>query len=560
MKVAVANGHMSSWASHVYQEKYAHTKPSGHKETWPEVAARVVRHVVLPYLPELAPRIERLIVQRKFMPGGRYLYAAGRRYQQLNNCFLFRAEDSREGWGELQNKTANALMTGGGIGVVYSDLRGKDSPIEGMGGLSTGPVALAKIINEQGRYTRQGGSRRSAIWGGWPWWHPDVFDVIGAKDWDEWVREGKRRDYNRPAPLDMTNVSVILDDDFFAAYNTPGWSRSYRTGNSWHTVGHDWACDVYWTSVRGMLRTGEPGFSVDVGDNAGENLRNACTEVTSAYDCDMCNLASANLARMESPEEFAEVCELGTAFLLCGTLASKLPWEPMYRVREKTRRLGLGLMGLHEWLLLRGRVYGPDEELGRWLQYYRMSGAYADRWADRMGISRSVATRAVAPNGTIAIVAETTSSGEPVFATAYKRRYLKNEEWKWQYVVDPTAALLVARGVDPKDIEDSLALAEDVERRIAFQAWLQENVDHGISSTINLPPWGSPRNNESGVTRFGNTLLKYLPRLRGITAYPDGARDGQPLVKVPYEEAVAMAGVEFIDGGEANCKGGVCGS
>jgi ribonucleoside-diphosphate reductase alpha chain len=81
--------------------KYAHTKPSGHKESWPEIAERVVKNVVQPYYPEYASRIQEAITSREFIPGGRYLYAAGRRYQQLQNCFLFKAEDSREGWATL---------------------------------------------------------------------------------------------------------------------------------------------------------------------------------------------------------------------------------------------------------------------------------------------------------------------------------------------------------------------------------------------------------------------------------------------------------------------------
>jgi hypothetical protein len=118
------------------------------------------------------------------------------------------------------------------------------------------------------------------------------------------------------------------------------------------------------------------------------------------------------------------------------------------------------------------------------------------------------------------------------------------------YVVDPVAKALIESGVDPALIEDSMSLAEDVERRISFQAWIQQYVDHGISSTINLPPWGSKSNNPNTVTQFGKTLLKYLPNVRGITAYPDGARGGQPITRVDYHEAIRLldCGV-FVDGG-----------
>jgi len=560
MILTVQDPFASEFARVQFKNKYSHTKSSGHKEIWGEMTRRVVGSVVAPYMPNLVDPLTRLIESRKFMPGGRYLASSGRRYPQINNCFLFRAQDSREGWAELGFKCTSSLMTGGGIGVVYSDVRAENEYIEGMGGHSTGPLALMQIQNEAGRHIKQGGSRRSAIWAGLHWWHKDVFQFIKMKDWPEVVKQQKAVDYNFPATMDGTNISVILDDDFFIAYRTPGWSKTYRTGQTSYTVTHQWARDAYWNVVRSMLINGEPGFSIDTGDNTGENLRNACTEVTSSDDSDMCNLASWNLARFDSLQEFQDAQPLGAAFLLCGSLYSKLPIENMYRVREKNRRLGLGLMGLHEWLLKRGYRYGPNPELGQWMTAYAQSGAHANLHCDRLGISRPVATRALAPTGTISIVGETTSGCEPIYAVAYKRLYLDGSVWKGQYVVDAAAQRLIQSGVDPSLIEDAYTLAEDVERRINFQAWLQTYVDHGISSTINLPAWGSEHNNESLVSKFGNTLMDYLPDLRGITAYPDGSRGGQPLTRMRYEDVKDQVGIEFIDHSEHSCVSGVCGN
>lgn len=540
-------GFMSELARTTVRNKYAHRKPSGHKEEWEDIAYRTAYSVMGPYMPDLVDPVFRLIAERKFMPGGRYLASCGRQYPQVNNCFLFRAGDSREGWGDLMYKTTCSLMTGGGIGVVYSPLRGEGEEIKRMGGYSTGPCALMQMVNESARHIMQGGSRRSAIWAGLNWKHPDVFKFIRMKNWPDIYHEQKRLDFSFPAPMDMTNISVLLDDEFFAAY-----------GDTGHRL-HERAHDVYWTVIRQMLQSGEPGFSVDIGDNAGEDLRNACTEVTSPDDDDMCNLASWNLARFNSLQEFQDVQPLGAAFLVCGTVYSKLPVENMYRVREKNRRLGLGLMGVHEWLLKRGYRYEPCTELGKWLQSYSQSGAHANLHCDRMGISRPAATRAVAPTGTISIAAETTSGIEPIYAVAYKRRYLDGRDWKAQYMIDNSAHRLIQGGTDPALIEDALTLAEDVERRMHLQAFVQQYVDHGISSTINLPQWGTELNNESKVTRFGNILMRYLPKLRGVTAYPDGSRGGQPLTRVPYEEAMSQLGVEFIEQSDLGCKSGVCG-
>jgi ribonucleoside-diphosphate reductase alpha chain len=168
--------------------------------------------------------------------------------------------------------------------------------------------------------------------------------------------------------------------------------------------------------------------------------------------------------------------------------------------------------------------------------------------------------RAIAPTGTIGILCSTTTGIEPLYAVAYKRRFIVGgDKWKYQYVVDATAEQLIQEGdLDPESIETSLSLAADPERRIAFQAAVQEFVDHAISSTLNLPSWGSDLNNEDKVKPFADMLLKYAPKLRGITAYPDGARGGQPLTMVSYHDAVHHKGVVY-DEIEEKCSGGVCG-
>src|SRR5690606_32971709 len=112
-------------------------------------------------------------------------------------------------------------------------------------------------------------------------------------------------------------------------------------------------------------------------------------------------------------------------------------------------------------------------------------------------------------------------------------------DWKYQYAVDHAAQEMIEKyDIDPSKIESAIDLAQDYERRIKFQADVQDYVDMSISSTINLPAWGTEHNNESLVRAFADTLARYAPRLRGFTCYPDGSRGGQPLTSVPYEEAV----------------------
>tara|TARA_R100001530_G_scaffold135466_1_gene112739 strand:- start:3220 stop:3969 length:750 start_codon:yes stop_codon:yes gene_type:complete len=248
-------------------------------------------------------------------------------------------------------------------------------------------------------------------------------------------------------------------------------------------------------------------------------------------------------------------------------MVADLPYEKIYQTREKNRRLGLGLMGMHEWLIQRNSKYEVTDDLHKWLQIYKsVSNHTADTFCDSLSIGRSVAKRAIAPTGTIGIIAGTSTGIEPVFAVAYKRRYLKNERWHYQYVVDACAREMIdIYGVKPESIESALDLAEDYERRIKFQYDVQKYVDMAISSTINLPKWGSKNNNPDTVKDFAYTLAKYAHGLRGFTCYPDACRGGQPLTSVPYNDAVKKLGEEFEEAVETHdiCDitghGGSCG-
>jgi ribonucleoside-diphosphate reductase alpha chain len=534
-----------SFAHSIYKQRYAHEG-----EEWPDTAKRVTNNVLgaLGYTEDSDEhkRILKLINDRQFLPGGRYLYASGRPLHQVQNCLLLKAEDSREGWAELLYKATMALQTGAGIGVDYSDVRPAGSLIKKTGGIASGPLSPMKMVNEVGREVVQGGNRRSAIWAGLNWSHPDIFDFIKIKDWEPEVRALKEKDFYFPATMDMTNVSVLLDDEFFLAINNEDHEK------------HEWACSIYMKTLNKMLTTAEPGFSVDVGPNSGETLRNACTEVTSRDDSDVCNLGSINMAAFHDKEQFASAVKDATLFLLAGTVYSDLPYDKVHETRSKNRRLGLGVMGIHDWLLQRGYQYEPNDELAEWLEEYEKSTSYAHDWADKHNLSRPIKTRAIAPTGTIGIIAETTTGIEPIYAVAFKRRVYNtavgNNKVVYEYVVDPTAKRLIDTGVDPDLIEDAHVLSQDVERRISMQAFVQRYVDHGISSTINMP---GTIDDVDDQRAFGDTLLKYLPHVRGITVYPEAARAGQPLTRVPLEEALGQTGVRFEED-ESKCVGGVC--
>ena len=546
----------NSFAESIFVQKYRHEGAY----TWEELSNTLIEDVCRDRLSrEDKEDLKYFVKTMKFIPGGRYLYYAGRNKKYFNNCFLLNClEDSREDWAELSWKAERCLTVGGGIGSDYSIYRRRNTLLHSTGGQASGPVSKMRMINEIGREVMQGGSRRSAIYASLNWKHGDIEEFLHAKDWYNIKVEGtdrtlgylKEADFNFPCPLDMTNISINYDTE---------WLLNY-----WNTGDLD---KTFLKNCAQALRTGEPGFSFNFFNREKETLRNACTEVVSEDDSDVCNLGSLNLSRINSIAEFRDVVELATKFLICGTLVADLPFPKVYETREKNRRLGLGLMGVHEWLLQRGNRYEVTEDLKRWLTVYRSQSRFtATDFSRHLSISNPIACRAIAPTGSIGILASTTTGIEPVYAVAIKRRYLRGTTWKFQYVLDGTSKEFMERySVRPESIESSMDLAKDWERRVKFQADVQDYVDMGISSTINLPPYGTEYNNESLVNSFATTLAKYAHRLRGFTCYPDGSRGGQPLVSVPYEEAIDKIGVELeentqiFDVCDISGRGGSCG-
>jgi ribonucleoside-diphosphate reductase alpha chain len=556
------NRFKTSFANNIFRNKYA----QGPNDTWDALSERLVDDVCGrrggtsgPLLSDSdRATLTQYIKEQKFLPGGRYLYYAGRSAKFYNNCYLLRAEeDTREEWSNVTWRAMSCLMTGGGIGIDYSRLRASGKVLTRTGGKASGPLPLMYTINEVGRNVMQGGSRRSAIYASLNHKHEDIPLFLRAKNWNDLTRQQKAQDFNYPAPLDMTNISVNYDDNILwhdGKYDSQLDSISSKLATS----------EVFLENVRQAMETGEPGFSFNFGNKENETLRNACTEVTSEDDSDVCNLGSINLGNIKDLAEFEAVVDLASKFLVCGTLRADLPYDKVYKVREKNRRLGLGLMGIHEWLLQRGMKYEVTPELHEWLAVYKeVSERSANSHCDRFYISRPVAYRAIAPTGSIGILASTTTGIEPLFATAYKRRYLtEGTKWKYEFVVDATADRLINEyGIDPETIDTAYKLSHDYERRIKFQADVQDYVDMSISSTINLPSWGSAGNDIHDVERFAKTLANYAPRLRGFTCYPDGSRGGQPMTEVPYEEAIKSKGIiyEEHDICDITGHGGSCG-
>lgn len=257
------NEFRNTFGENIFRFKYA----QGPGDTWGKLAERLVDDVCGSRQGALTPlmsqsdraALTQIIREFKFLPGGRYLYYAGRPYKAYNNCYLLRAEeDTREEWSAVTWRAMSCLMTGGGIGIDYSRLRPSGKALSRTGGTASGPIPLMYAINEIGRNVMQGGSRRSAIYASLNWQHEDITQFLGAKNWSDVVREQKLKDFNFPGPLDMTNISVNYDD---------------ASGNLIEN-------QVFLENCRQAMMTGEPGFSFNFGDKENETLRNALTKTS----------------------------------------------------------------------------------------------------------------------------------------------------------------------------------------------------------------------------------------------------------------------------------------
>jgi len=528
----------TTFAENIFNNKYAGGM------TWAQNSSVLVDEVCNGILSDTECRmLKHYIETMRFIPAGRYLYYAGKPANFYNNCFCLGAEeDTREEWARLTHDAMSCLMSGGGIGIDYTKFRGAGASLSRTGGIASGPIPLMMVMNEVGRHVMQGGSRRSALYASLAWDHPDIMNFILSKNWSKEVMDLKAKDFNFPAPLDMTNISVNYNDDFLEAIR----------------MEDKMAMKVLDENIRQMLTTAEPGMSFNFGVNSKDTLRNACAEFTSEDDSDVCNLGSVNFGVIRNLSELSDVAYLASKFLVCGGYRGDLPYDKVVSVREKNRKIGMGAMGIHEWLLKKGYRYEMNDELDSWLKVWSESGEIgANSVSDHLQINRPKKYRAIAPTGTIGIIASTTTGIEPLYAVAYKRRYLeKCDKWKYEFVVDATAQVLIEKhGLNPDDIETAYSLAEDPERRIKFQYDVQKHVDMGISSTLNLPAFSEQKFTPE---QFKEIVLKYSPGLRGLTVYPDGSRGGQPLTAVPYD--IARCNKDFVfDETEEKCSGGICG-
>ncbi len=462
----------------------------------------------------------------KYLPAGRIIAGAGTaRSVTLFNCFVMGTiPDSMGGIFEMLKEAALTMQQGGGIGYDFSTIRPKGADVKGVAADASGPLSFMDVWDAMCRTIMSAGSRRGAMMAVLRCDHPDIEGFIEAK-----------RDAAR---LRMFNVSVLVTDAFMDAVKADGSWDLVFDGKVYKTVQ---ARDLWDKIMQGTFEYAEPGVIFIDRINQANNL-GYCETIAATNPCGeqplppygACLLGSVNLARLVS-DPFGKKAALDEAALqdLVAVAvrmmdnvvdASKFPLEAQAREAQAKRRIGLGVTGLADALLMVGSRYGSEEAARlteRWLkaiaraaylasvelakekgafplfdaEAYLASGAMQAmdedvREAIREHGIRNALLTSIAPTGTISLYAGNVSSGiEPVFAYAYTRKVLQKDGSRTEEEVVDYAVNLWREKFGDTELPEyfvnaqTLAPLDHVRMQAAAQKW----IDSSISKTINCP-------------------------------------------------------------------------
>ncbi len=494
------------------------------EDTWRRIAADLAQVEPEPKVWE--DRFYNALEDFKYLPAGRITAGAGTaRSVTLFNCFVMgTVPDSLNGIFEMLKEAALTMQQGGGIGYDFSTIRPKGADVLGVSADASGPLSFMDVWDSMCRTIMSAGSRRGAMMATMRCDHPDIFDFITAK--------------SDAARLRMFNLSVLITDAFMDAVKADGsWDLQFD-GKVYHTVQ---ARDLWNKIMQSTYDYAEPGVIFIDRINAANNL-SYCETIAATNPCGeqplppygACLLGSINMARLVS-DPFAKAAALDEAAMtdLVATAVrmmdnvvdvSKFPLEAQAQEARAKRRIGLGVTGLADALLMVGLRYGSDEAARQtedWLhaiaraaylasvelakekgafplfeaEAYLASGTMKlmdddVREAVREHGIRNALLTSIAPTGTISLYAGNVSSGiEPVFAYAYTRKVLQKDGSRTEEEVVDYAVQMWREKFGNKELPayfvnaQSLAPLDHVKMQAAAQKW----VDSSISKTINCP-------------------------------------------------------------------------
>lgn len=508
-----------------------------------------------------------LLTSLTFLPNSPTLMNAGTELGQLAACFVLPVEDTLEGIFEAVKQMALVQRTGGGTGFSFSRLRPKGEVVASTGGEASGPVSFMKIFDCITENIKQGGKRRGANMGVLRVDRPDVLEFVTAK------RDDALRNFNLSVAVTDRFMEAVRRDERYDLLNP-------RTGRA---VGKLRAGQVFDAIVEAAWRTGDPGLLfLDAINWANPTPQLGAIEATNPcgeiplLPYESCNLGSINLARMVREGELDWEGLRGTTrkavrFLDDVIEVNRYPIPEIERVTQGNRKVGLGVMGFAELLIRLGLSYDSDEAAVRAERVMQVISqeAFQASWelAEERGVfphwggsvyqGRGVRVRnatrtAIAPTGTISIIAGTSASIEPLFALAYRRAHALGGEKL--YEVNPLfLAHLAAHGLPAEEIVEQVrregrlaevpgvpealkrlfvtALEIPPERHLQIQAAFQRHADNSVSKTVNLPQEAPPEQVAWVYRRAWELGLK------GITIYRYGSKAAQVLTLGTDEEA-----------------------
>ena len=521
----------------------------------------------------------------KYLPAGRITAGAGTgRSVTLFNCFVMGTiPDSLDGIFQALKEAALTMQQGGGIGYDFSTIRPRGAEVKGVAADASGPLSFMDVWDAMCRTIMSAGSRRGAMMATMRCDHPDIEAFIEAKQ--------------DAARLRMFNLSVLVTDAFMAAVKADGpWDLTFG-GKVYKTVQ---AADLWNKIMRATFDYAEPGVIFIDRINQMNNLAYAET-IAATNPCGeqplppygACLLGSVNLARLVN-DPFGKKAALDLAALddlvrvavrmMDNTVdASRFPLPEQAAEAAAKRRIGLGVTGLADALLMVGQRYGSAEAAKMtegWMraiarsaylasvdlarekgafplfdgQKFLASGAMQQMDADvcaaiqKHGIRNALLT-SVAPTGTISLYAGNVSSGiEPVFAYAYKRKVLQKDGSRTEEEVVDYAVQLWRERFGDKPLPDHFVNAQTLPPldHVRMQAAAQKWVDSSISKTINCPE-------DISFDAFKDVYMAAWDQgCKGCTTYRPNAVTGSVLTvsetaeKTPEADQGAAMGGEVV--------------
>ena len=503
-----------------------------------------------------------MMIGLEFLPNSPTLMNAGRPLGQLSACFVLPVEDTMEDIFEAIKQAALIHKSGGGTGFSFSRIRQQGSSVNSTGGVASGPISFMKVFNMATEAVKQGGTRRGANMGILRIDHPDILDFIDCKANNKEITN--------------FNISVGLTEEFMNAVEA-GTDYDLIDPHTKEPIAKMHAPTVFDKIVDAAWHNGEPGI-IFLDRLNRDNIVPSQGEIESTNPCgeqpllpyESCNLGSINLVNMLKTtqngcefdwDKLTATVKNAVHFLDNVIDANKYPLEKIDFVTKQTRKIGLGVMGWSDSLLLLKIPYNSDQaiELGEKVMAFitKTGREESAELAKARGTfplfnestlpqnipQRNATITTIAPTGTLSIIADCSSGVEPVFGYVYIRNImdgtemvevnpiLKAELEKRELYSEELMKRIAKEGTIvhmeelPEDLRKVFVSAHDInpEDHVRMQAAFQKYTDNAVSKTVNFSN-AATREEVAEVYMLASRL-----GCKGVTIYRDGSRNEQVL-------------------------------